>query len=182
MGCHFLFQCMKVKSESEVAQSCPTLCDPMDCSPPGSSVHGIFQTTPSNLKTSGEIVSRWGGIGDPTHHSSSLHGIFQARVLEWVPLPSHKWDLTKLKSFFKEKENESFSVMSNSLQTARLLCPWNSLGHNTGVGSLQGIFPAQGSNPGLPHCRQILYHLSYQGRKGNHKQKQKTSYRLTCGI
>ena len=43
VGCHFLLQCMKVKSESEVAQSCPTLSDPMDCSPPGSSVHGIFQ-------------------------------------------------------------------------------------------------------------------------------------------
>ena len=43
VGCHFLPQCMKVKSESEVAQSCPTLSDSMDCSPPGSSVHGIFQ-------------------------------------------------------------------------------------------------------------------------------------------
>ena len=43
MGCHFLLQCMKVKSESEVAQSCPTLSDPMDCSLPGSSTHGIFQ-------------------------------------------------------------------------------------------------------------------------------------------
>ena len=43
VGCHFLLQCMKVKSESEVAQSYPTLRDPMDCSPPGSSVHGIFQ-------------------------------------------------------------------------------------------------------------------------------------------
>ena len=45
VGCHFLFQCMKVKSESEVAQSCPTLRDPdpMDCNLPGSSVHGIFQ-------------------------------------------------------------------------------------------------------------------------------------------
>ena len=41
VGCHFLLQCMKVKSESEVAQSCPTLSDPMDCSPSGSSVHGI---------------------------------------------------------------------------------------------------------------------------------------------
>ena len=54
VGCHFLLQCMKVKSKREVAQSCPTLSDPMDCSPPGSSIHGIFQ----------------------------------ARVLEWVPLPS----------------------------------------------------------------------------------------------
>ena len=43
VGCHFLLQCMKVKRESEVAQSCPTLSDPMDCSPPGSSVNGIFQ-------------------------------------------------------------------------------------------------------------------------------------------
>ena len=43
VGCHFLLQCMKVKSESKVAQSCPTLSDPMDCSLPGSSIHGIFQ-------------------------------------------------------------------------------------------------------------------------------------------
>ena len=43
VGCHFLLQCMKVKSEREVSQSCPTLCNPTDCSPPGSSVHGIFQ-------------------------------------------------------------------------------------------------------------------------------------------
>ena len=43
VGCHVLLQCMKVKRESEVAQSCPTLCDPMDCSLPGSSVRGIFQ-------------------------------------------------------------------------------------------------------------------------------------------
>ena len=42
VGHHFLFQCMKVKSESEVTQSCPTVSDPMDCSPPGSSVHGSF--------------------------------------------------------------------------------------------------------------------------------------------
>ena len=46
------------------------------------------------------------------------------------------------------------------------LCPWNSLGKNTGVGSLslfQGIFPIQGSNPGLPHCRRILYQLNHKG-------------------
>ena len=43
VGCHFLLQCRKVKSESEVAQSCPTLSDPMDCSLPGFSIHGIFQ-------------------------------------------------------------------------------------------------------------------------------------------
>ena len=43
VGCHFLLQCMKVKSESEIAQLCPTRSDPMDCSLPGSSVHGILQ-------------------------------------------------------------------------------------------------------------------------------------------
>ena len=43
MGCHFILQCTKVKNENEVAQSCLTLCDPMDCSLPSSSVHGILQ-------------------------------------------------------------------------------------------------------------------------------------------
>ena len=104
VGCHFLLQCMKVKSESEVAQSYLTPSDPMDCSLPGFSVHGIFQ----------------------------------ARVLEWVAI--------------------AFSMTPYS--------PWNSPGQNTGVGSLfllQGIFPTQGSNPGLPQCRQILYQLSHKG-------------------
>ena len=52
VGCHFLLQCMKVKIESEVAQPCPTLSDPMDCSLPGSSAHGIFQAR----------VLEWGAI------------------------------------------------------------------------------------------------------------------------
>ena len=52
VGCHFLPQGMKVKSEREVTQSCLTLSDPMDCSPPGSSVHGIFQAR----------VLEWGAI------------------------------------------------------------------------------------------------------------------------
>ena len=71
-----------ITGESEVAQSCPTLCDPVDCSLPGSSVHGILQ----------------------------------AIVLEWIAI------------FFS-----------------------------------RGIFPTQGLNPGLPHCRQMLYRLSHQG-------------------
>ena len=60
-------------------------------------------------------------------------------------------------------ESESCSVMSVSLQPHGLYSPWNSPGWNTGVGSLsllQGIFPNQGSNPGLLHCRRILYQLS----------------------
>ena len=54
LGCHFLFQC--VKSESEVAQSCLTLSNPMDCSLPGSSVHGIFQ---ARVLESGAIIQSW---------------------------------------------------------------------------------------------------------------------------
>ena len=109
VDCHFLLQCMKVKNE--VAQSYPTLTDPMDCSLPGSSIHRIFQ----------------------------------ARVLEWgaTAFPSG------------------------------LYSPWNSPGQNTGVGSLsllQGIFPTQGSNPGLLHCRRILYQLSCEGSPTNKGQ------------
>ena len=52
VGCHFLLQCMEVKSKSEVAQSCPTLSNPMDCSLPGSSVNGIFQAR----------VLEWGAV------------------------------------------------------------------------------------------------------------------------
>ena len=96
VGCHFLLQCMKVKSESEGAQSCPTLSDPMDCSPPGSSVHGILQAR----------VLEWGAIAfsssvaqlctilcNPMGHrpsGSSVHGILQARILEWVAMPSSR--------------------------------------------------------------------------------------------
>ena len=63
-------------------------------------------------------------------------------------------------------QSTSHSVMSDSLQPHGLFSPWNSPGQNPGVGSLalfQGIFPTQESNPGLPHCRRILYQLSHKG-------------------
>ena len=63
-------------------------------------------------------------------------------------------------------ESESYSVVSDSLRSHGLYSPWNFPGQNTGVGSLsllQGIFPTQGLNSGLTHCRRILYHLSQQG-------------------
>ena len=67
-----------------------------------------------------------------------------------------------------ESESESRSVMSDPLQLHGLYSPWDSPGQNTGVGSLfflQGIFPTQGLNPGLQHCRQILYQRSHKGRR-----------------
>ena len=70
VGCHFLLQCMKVKSESEVAQSCLTLSDPMDCSLPGSSIHGIFQVR----------VLEWGAIA------------FSADILNFVHI-THSWQI-----------------------------------------------------------------------------------------
>ena len=65
-----------------------------------------------------------------------------------------------------QSESESRSVVSDSLRPHGLYSSWNSPGRNTGVGSLsllQEIFPTQGSNPGLPHCRWILYQLSHMG-------------------
>ena len=61
VGCHFLLQCMKVKSESEVARSCPTLRDPMDCSPSDSSLYGIFQAR----------VLEWGAIAFSAQRSGN---------------------------------------------------------------------------------------------------------------
>ena len=89
VGCHFLLPCMKVKSESEVTQSCLTLSDPMDCSPPGSSIHGIFHVAlmvvnlPANAGDirGADLIpglgrSPGGGHGDPleSHGQRSLVG------------------------------------------------------------------------------------------------------------
>ena len=98
--------------EVKVAQSCLTLCSPMDCSLTGSSVHGLLQ----------------------------------ARLVEWVSIPFSR----------KIKVAQSWPTLFDPIDY--------SPGQNTAVGSLsslQGIFPTQGSDPGLPHCRRILYQLSH---------------------
>ena len=97
------FSCIAAAAAHSL-QSCPTLCDPIGGSPPGSPIPGIFQ----------------------------------ARVLEWGAI-----------------------AFSDGLYS-----PWNSPGQNAGVGSLsllQGIFPTQGSNPGLLHCRQTVYQPNDKG-------------------
>ena len=99
-----LLHCMKVKSESEVAQSCLTLSDPTDCSPPGSSIHGIFQARvlewvaiPFSIRSVISILRRKTAkslqscptLCDPIHGSppgSPVPGILQARTLEWVAI------------------------------------------------------------------------------------------------
>ena len=70
VGCHFLLQCVKVKSESEVAQLCPTPSDPMDCSPPGSSIHGICQAR----------VLEWGAIVPLAENNYSFNFLMISHV------------------------------------------------------------------------------------------------------
>src|SRR5574337_1149866 len=94
VGCHFLLQCMKVKSESEVAQSCPTLSDPMDCSPPGSSVHGIFQAR----------VLEWGAIVDKSKRASYRPFFF---------LKHECWLQTYLEIWRKKAKPEHVYVIKN---------------------------------------------------------------------
>ena len=99
VGCHFLLQCMKVKNESEVTQSCPTLSDPMECSPPGSSVHGIFQARVLEWVASAFSAENPGGLYSPWSHRSwtwltlllfSMHRKRSSRIqlncysLQWV--------------------------------------------------------------------------------------------------
>ena len=97
-----------------------------------------------------------------------LPKLFQ-KIAEERTLPNSFYEvtITLLPKPDKWKWSESHSVVSDSLWPHGLDSPWNSPGQNTGVGSLsllQGIFPTQGSNPGLPHWRQILYQVSHKGR------------------
>ena len=92
------------------------------------------------------------------YHLLGDTGIFTSSSMSLCPLKASR-------SHPEVKWSESRSVMSDSLQHHGLYSPWNSPGQNTGVGSLsllQGIFPTQGSDPGLPHCRHILYQLSHK--------------------
>ena len=104
VGCHFILQCMKVKSETEVAQSCPTLRDPIDGSLAGSSIHGIFQARVLSYWTDLNIFLSFLHACVLSHFSciwltlcdhrncvppgSSVHGIFQAKIMEWVAISS----------------------------------------------------------------------------------------------
>ena len=121
--------------ESEVAELYPTLCKPVDCSPPGSSVHGILQAR----------ILQWVAI-------SFSRGSSRPRDRTWVSRIAGRcfnlWTTREAQCFFEP-----------------LFWVGGGGGKNTGVGChslLQEISPTQGLNPGLPHCRQTLYRLSYQ--------------------
>ena len=113
---------MQISDSESVSHSCPIICDPMDCSLPGSSIHGILQ----------------------------------ARILEWFAM-----SFSRRLSHPRDRTHVSFVSCTDRC----VLYYQCHLGSQTGVVShylLQGNFPTQGSNLGLPHCRQILYHLSHQ--------------------
>ena len=80
------------------------------------------------------------------------------------------WTIREVPDEWQSHSVVAASLQPHGLELSKLLCPWVFPGKNAGVGShclLQGIFPTQGSNPGLPYCRQCLYHLNHQGSTGN---------------
>ena len=116
------------------------------------------------------------GWEDPLEKGMATHYSILAWRIPWTAYSMGSQSQTRLSDFhftFTRIVNEMFrsvqfscSVLSDSLQPHGLYSPLNSPGQNTGVGNLsllQGIFPTQGSNPGLPYCRQILYQLSHKG-------------------
>ena len=109
VGCHFLLQCRKVKSESEVAQSYLTLSDPVDCSPPGSSIHGIFQAR----------VLEWGAIAfsEGEERKSKI-----SQVLTIY------WKIFKCMRFWSSGAPcESASLFQTTINKAILLCSLSGL-------------------------------------------------------
>ena len=90
VGCHFLLQCMKVKSESEVAQSCPTLCDPTDCSLLGSSVHGIFQARVLEWVAIAFSQHIW-GLAVPQTSRNYLHLSISESDLHLLGIATDEW-------------------------------------------------------------------------------------------
>ena len=145
------------------AQSCQTRCDPMDCSPPGSSVHRISQAR----------ILEQVAISLSPESLGLAGGFFTTEPLSGLWWPKWEGNLKKRINFAVQQKltilwskSESRSVVSDSLQPRGLYSPWNSPGRNTGVGShslLQWILPTQELNWGLLHCRWILYQLSFQG-------------------
>ena len=94
-----------------------------------------------------------------------VDGRFLVSFTVWTTISEIPVFPSLFKVVVSEWVSQSCSVMSNSLRPHGCYRPRNSPGQNTGVGSLsllQGIFPTQGSNPGLPHCRRILYQLSHK--------------------
>ena len=146
---------------SEVAQSCPTLCDPMGCSLPGSSAHGIFQA----------IVLEWIAISFSkkiTYLDCSSQHELSSLGIELVPpeVEAQSLNYWTTRGFLSGLFHSALACKVQIVKVAQSCPTLCDPGQNTGVSScslLQGIFPTRGWNPGLPYCRQILYQLSHKG-------------------
>ena len=152
----FLILCLPSEEmKTWVVQSCPTLCNPRDRSPPGSSVHGILQARMPEWVA----VPPPGRLPDPGMKPAPLKS----------PALAGRFFITSATKYMYvciSSVQFSCSLVSDSLQPKGLYSPRNPPGQNTGVGSLsllQGITPTQRLIPGLPHYRRILYQLSHVG-------------------
>ena len=111
VGCHFLLQCTKVKSESEVAQLCPTLCDPMDYSLPVSSVHEISQAR----------VLEWGAIA----FSQRISKVLKIHFLKCLVSEEEETDSTKMTSFHQltSKYNVEWCCSGQDTSSQEIILP-----------------------------------------------------------
>ena len=147
VGCHFLLQCMKV--QSEVAQWCLTLSDPMDCSLPVSSIHGFSRQ------------EYWSGVPFPNKAQtipSQIMSLLCFCLFSLSLFSSSCWWKVKIKvaqscvTLWDPIDCSLPGSSAHGILQARILgCCF----------LLQGIFSTQGLNPGLLRCRWILYHLSH---------------------
>ena len=123
VGCHFLLQCMKVKSESEVVQLCPTLSNTMDCSLPGSPVHGIFQAR----------VLEWGAIAanswteQLTHTHTHTHTVTNFRfpqiqmcLLRWLHGKESDWNARDAKTWVQSLDEEDSLEQETAIYSSNL--------------------------------------------------------------
>ena len=172
--------CMRAKS----LQHCLTLCDAMDSSPPGLSVHGILQA-----KTMEWVVlpysrgSSWSR--DWTQVSCIVGGFLIEQATKSLKSPALAGGFFTTVCMYVSCSVMSDSLWPRALQPARVLCPWNSSDKHTGLGChslLQGIIPTQGLNPGLLPCGQILYSLSHQGSHEDHTLHLYVKISMKCKI
>ena len=128
----------------------------------------LFSSCPQSLPASGpfQMSHLFASGGQSIGVSASTSLLHYSSYFYSILISSQLMKVCDTRKKESEVESGSHSVMSDSMKPHGLYSPWNCPGQNTGVGSfslLQGIFPTQGSNPGFPHCRQILYHLSHKG-------------------
>ena len=153
---HFSLSCIGEGNDNPLQCSC--LENPRDGASWWAAIYGVAQswTRLKWLSSSSSSSSR-------ERDMSSLSDLLSFKSLLDIQVEK----VIELQGWVQELAFERHSVMSDSLRPRGLFSSWNSPGQNTGVGSLfllQGIFPTQGSNTGLPHCRWILYQLRVQER------------------